>query len=203
MYVRVLFFDRIKQYFMPYNQSKYQGFNFFARLSAAAFVSMTFQTILTYPLDLIQTRIMADMSTKKQNRLFQTTFDCFNRTLLDEGNRRALYKGSEVAIFSGVLRGVLVLPLYDYLKVSNNMVKNTFMRKNDSYLQKFWERVGPAFISSLLISSLLYPLDTLKRNMQLNESRGYVIQYKNVFDCILKLRQHYGIGGFYRGMWIF
>lgn len=42
-------------------------------------------TALTYPLDLIHTRLVSDMTAKNNLRLYVTTFDCFSRTHIDEG----------------------------------------------------------------------------------------------------------------------
>ena len=76
---------------------------------------MGLTTFLTYPFDLFHTRITADLTKKGKPRLFKTTFDVFNRTHIDEG-RRGLFKGVEAAIFSSLLRGAIVLPLYDFLQ---------------------------------------------------------------------------------------
>ena len=59
---------------------------------------MALTTFVTYPFDLFHTRMVADLQKKGKTRLFSTTFDCFNRTHLDEG-RKGLYKGVEMAIF--------------------------------------------------------------------------------------------------------
>lgn len=50
-------------------------------------------TALTYPFDLINTRMATDMTPKGQRRLYDTVFDCFNRTNIDEGLKTGLYKG--------------------------------------------------------------------------------------------------------------
>lgn len=61
--------------------------------------------LITYPFDLIHTRMCADMSRKNTTRLYQTTFDCFNRTNLDE-TRMGLYKGAEVAVAQALIRSI-------------------------------------------------------------------------------------------------
>jgi hypothetical protein len=62
--------------------------------------------VLSYPLELIHTRTCADMSKKGTARLFTTTFDCFNRTNLDEG-RWGTFKGADAAVVAAVARGIL------------------------------------------------------------------------------------------------
>lgn len=105
-------FDKIKNWVMPYEPRKYKGFDYFWRTAAAASMSMALTTVVTYPLDVIHTRITCDLSKNQSQRLYTTTFDCFNRTNLDEG-RRGLFKGVELALLSGILRTTLTLPIYD------------------------------------------------------------------------------------------
>lgn len=58
---------------------------------------------------------------------------------------------------SAAIRGCLTLPIYD-------SVKRTYSSDQGSgIVAKFNQRMGAAFISSVLISLLLYPLDTIKR----------------------------------------
>lgn len=85
-------YDKIKNSFMPYDTKKYKGFDYFWRSSLAAAFCMGLTTLVTYPFDLFHTRLAIDLSKKGEKRLFKTTFDCFNRTNLDEG-RSGLYKG--------------------------------------------------------------------------------------------------------------
>lgn len=92
-------------------------------------------TALTYPLDLIHTRLVTDMSKKGQPRLFKTTFDCFNRTHLDEG-RGGLFKGLDATIYAAILRGALTLPIYDYLK-KNQQRSNSSKDENSSFIDRF------------------------------------------------------------------
>jgi hypothetical protein len=58
------------------------------------------------------------------------------------------------------LRGALTLPIYDLLKNSRKSASNP---ESKDYSSQFWRIVGPSAISSILISALLYPLDTVKR----------------------------------------
>lgn len=97
MFLKIFFYDKVKNYFMPYAPQRYHGFDFFWRATSAASVCAVATTLFSYPLDLIHTRIASDLTKKGQQRLFKTTFDCFNRTNLDEG-RWGLFKGYEFAL---------------------------------------------------------------------------------------------------------
>lgn len=143
---------------MPYDPSKYSSFSYFWRAACSAVCCMGLATVFTYPLDTIHTRVSADMSKKNQPRLFKTTFDCFNRTHIDEG-RLGLFKGAQAAMTSGVLKAALTLPVYDLLRQSNWFSD----AQKDSIFGTFWQRLGPAALSATMISLILYPFDTVKR----------------------------------------
>lgn len=64
MILRVLLFDRIKQSTMPYDEHKYQGFDWFWRVAVSASICQALTLFVTYPLDLIHTRTSADMTIK-------------------------------------------------------------------------------------------------------------------------------------------
>ena len=110
--IRIFFYDKIKGYFMPFDTHKYRGFDYYWRAASAFSACTALTTLFVYPFDTIHTRIAADLTPKGKPRLFTTTFDCFNRTHLDEG-RVGLFKGYQLAIVSSVLRASLTLPIYD------------------------------------------------------------------------------------------
>lgn len=141
---------------MPFDTHKYRGFDYYWRAASAFSVCTALTTLFVYPFDTIHTRIAADLTPKGKPRLFTTTFDCFNRTHLDEG-RVGLFKGYQLAILSSALRASLTLPIYDSYRQA------TTENKTPAWLKNFNERLGASFVSSMLLSLLVYPLDTMKR----------------------------------------
>lgn len=75
MFTNIGFYDKFKHRLMPAGDSKYTGINNYWRRAVAALGSASVTIALTYPFELFFTRITADMSTKKQPRLYKTTFD--------------------------------------------------------------------------------------------------------------------------------
>ena len=181
---------------MPYESHKYKGADYLLRAASAASICMALTTLLTYPLDLIHTRMTCDMSKTQSQRLYTTTFDCFNRTNIDEG-RKSLYKGFEVALIQAALRGVFTLPVYDFsLKYLNSGDSQTLTGQ-------FASKLGPSLISSLLLSLVLYPFDTMKRCLQLNGGRGQSMLYRGFVDGFKKFYSAQGLRAFYRGAGVF
>jgi len=175
---------------MPFDTRKYTGMDFLWRAMMSSTICMGISTLLTYPLDLIHTRMSVDMSRTGTPRMFTTTFDCFNRTNLDEG-KRGLYKGVEICVLTAVVRACLTLPLYD------------MVRRCGPTEQQWWQKIGAAATSGLLISGMLYPLDTIKRCMQLNGSRGQLNLYSTTQEGIMTLPGKLGVNGLYRGVGVF
>lgn len=77
---------------MPYDTHKYRGFDYYWRAAGAFSLCTGLTTLVVYPFDTVHTRITTDLTPTGKPRLFTTSFDCFNRTHLDEG-RGGLFKG--------------------------------------------------------------------------------------------------------------
>ncbi len=158
--VKVTFYDRIKHAIMPYNSNKYSGLDFFIRSQTAAISCMGLSLALTYPFDLIHTRISADFTPATRQRIYTSTFQCFNRTNIEEG-RFGTFKGMEFAIFAAVFRSMVHLPVYDSVKWATN--KSGLDNNPDSMPGSFMQRIGASLITGLFLSTILYPIDTFKR----------------------------------------
>lgn len=96
-----------------------------------------------------------------------------------------------------MLRASLTLPVYDTIK------KHT-KGDDNGFFANFNQRVGASLLSSISLSILLYPLDTVKRCMQLNGGRGQLMIYRGIAEGFSKLySQQGGITAFYRGAHLF
>lgn len=194
--IKVTFYDRFKQFFMPYSPSKYSGLDFFFRTQIAALCCMSVSTFFTYPMDLVHTRLAADSTPLKRDRFIVSTFQSFNKTNIDEG-RMGLFKGVEFAVASSILRAMFQLPVYDVVKWSANKAGADNL---DTSLGQFTQRVGASLITAILLSAVLYPLDTFKRNAQLNGGMGYRQAFTNFVDCTdYVFKEQRGNAGLYRG----
>ena len=197
--LNVTIYDRIKHAYMPYDSSKYTGIDYYWRLCASSAMIMGITCAFTYPFDLIHTRLVSDMTKKNQQRLFTTTFDCFHRTNVDEGWKKGIYKGYELCVASSVARAAMTLPLYDAMKGEG--VQNAI--GSNGMLSNIYSKIGVSLASSLVLSLILYPLDTAKRCMQLNGARGHHKLYESSFDCLSKLMRTGGLPTLYRGVHLF
>ena len=92
-----------------------------------------------------------------------------------------------MAVVASLARAILQLPVYEVVKRQKLLSEN------------FSQKIGSAMLSGLLVTLLLYPLDTIKRSMQTNGGRGFLSIYTNSIDCAKKMTKQGGIVGFYRG----
>ena len=62
--LRVSVYDRIKNFYMPYDASRYSGIEYYGRFFGSSLFTIGLTALFTYPLDLIHTRISADITKK-------------------------------------------------------------------------------------------------------------------------------------------
>lgn len=72
--LKLIMYDKFKNYFMPYDGSKYSTIQYFFRSVCASLCSMTLSFCFTYPFDVIHTRASADMSPNGSMRNYPSTF---------------------------------------------------------------------------------------------------------------------------------
>ena len=88
---------------------------------------MGLSTAIVYPLDLIHTRISTELTPKTERRQYHTTFDCFNRTHVDEGFKTGLYKGVQLSYTSSLLRSIMTVPMLDVMRTSIPDTENSWL----------------------------------------------------------------------------
>lgn len=200
--LRVSVFDRFKHYYMPLDRSRYSSSQYYFRVVASAAATSTITCMITYPLDLINTRLSCDMTKRGEQRYYSSAFQCLNRTNIDEGGfRKSLFKGLDVAIGAGFLRICLTLPIMDSLRSQMHSQNESTL---PPFLKDFNKKLGVSFLCSMTVSALIYPLDTVKRNLQLNGARNYSTVYSSSLDCFKHIMsQQGGLRAMYRGVHVF
>lgn len=128
---------------MPAGDNKYSGFNQFWRRTLAAFGGGALTILFSYPFELMNTRMTADMNGYASHRLYNNTYDCFNLTQL-EGGFRGMYKGCTVAAFSILPSTLIMLPMYDYFRTQGAKMTTDSDSLSDKYLNQF---INPKFLA--------------------------------------------------------
>lgn len=158
------------------------------KVMAASTGSALFTTLVSYPLDLAQGRMAADMSKKptltkdsratanskgnrktlamqhqtKADRLYESVLDCLQNSR--QQSKVGPFVGLSVAMAAQVPHTVILMSSFEFFNraITNDLID--FNRYDDySFAYKFLQRFGAATISVTLATSICYPLDTLKR----------------------------------------
>lgn len=156
--INILLYDRVKRWWLPTGDEYYSGIDNVWRRLTAGILAGTFTLMGSYPLEVIQTRLMTDMSLKGKPRIQKTCFDAFS-LLQVEGGYKALYKGFTISALTILPQTALLFPIYEIVK---SVSPNSIM-----------QGIGAGTIAGLLTSTIIYPLDTVKRIVQVSGSPGY------------------------------
>ncbi|KAM0007565.1 putative mitochondrial carrier protein [Helianthus debilis subsp. tardiflorus] len=144
------------------------------RLSAGAGMTSTF---VTYPLDVLRLRLAGDPG-------YQTMADVFVKMLKEEG-LGSFHRGlgpSLIGIASYFAANFCVLLEYLFLP--------------EKFGNKPEASIVTAFVAASIATLTCYPLDTVKRQMQM---RG--TPYKSVLDAFPGIVARDGVAGLYRGLY--
>lgn len=124
--------------------------------------------------------------------------------MVGKGNRstKMLFRGYQAALLAQVPYTTVLLCTFEYLdsKVFSQDQYEKFDKYDDHpFVFKFLYRFGAATLSLVLAQSLFYPLDTVKRCLQLNASPGH----KNLYDGTLfgTLKGIYNNQGLRKGLY--
>ncbi|CAN6918694.1 unnamed protein product [Brassica oleracea] len=143
------------------------------------------QTLLTYPLELVKTRLTI------QRGVYKGIFDAFVKIIREEGPTE-LYRGLAPSLIGVVPYAATNYFAYDSLRKAYR----SFSKQ---------EKIGN--IETLLIGSLAgalsstatFPLEVARKHMQVGAVSGRVV-YKNMLDALVSILEHEGILGWYKGL---
>lgn len=136
------------------------------------------QTSITYPLDMLRTRMSID---KNMTKNYTNIFSCLINIIRKEGPM-ALYKGLNINFTTYPLYVGIQFSIYEYLKDENPIISGT--------------------IAGFIAQSSMYPGDVLKRQLQLNGIDNSNKKMSSIIDAVKYIYDVRGIRGFYQGYFI-
>jgi len=172
-------YEKYKNLVTTYCEKTNRGFGVFERLLSGALAGATAAT-LTYPLDVIRVRQA-----------------CFNEIKGPFEASRLLYKeGGIISFYKGWTPTILSLaPFIGINFATFDQLKSTFIPDGDTKNASSILVLGLGAAAGLFAQTICYPLDTVRRNMQM-PANGYS-SVRNAWKTIYNTD---GILGFYRGM---
>ena len=147
----------------------------FLPLLASGFSAGFTQAGLTYPVDILRTRMSLD---KQMTSNYTNIFRCSYNIVKNEGFK-GLYKGLSVGLTSYPMYVGIQFSLYEYL------------RDDIQY--------GAGTIAGIVAQTLMFPGDVIKRQMQLNGIDNTETKINGVFGCIRNILRTRGFTGLYQG----
>mmetsp|Transcript_19596 Transcript_19596/g.42823 ORF Transcript_19596/g.42823 Transcript_19596/m.42823 type:complete len:310 (-) Transcript_19596:93-1022(-) len=145
-----------------------------------------------YPLDLVRTKLAADVGAKRQ---YSGVVCCLRQTFTQHG-LRGLYRGVLVSVAEISPYTALSMGGYEYFK-------RTLPTSEASQSALWWQqmqKVGVGWLVGLVASLTCYPLDTVKRQLMLDGSLGFQSKYDgSVLKCVGVMYKEGGMHSFYRG----
>lgn len=168
----------------------------FGELMTSGTIAGLLQIILTYPLELVKTRltISREMLNSRGQKSYSGIFDCFRETITKEGYK-GLFKGIGPTLVTGGPYIGLQMAFYDVYKKFLGVDEN-----QGTNFQVVLLKLVAGAMSGVTAQSLTYPGDTVRRRMQTNGIGGEQRKYKNSFDAVKKMFVQEGGKSFFRGM---
>lgn len=145
-------------------------------------------SVLTYPLDLIRTRVSGHIGDKIQYNGITSTFV---RTLREEGFH-ALYRGIGPTLFGSIPYEGIKFGSYDLL---TRLLPEDIDPKAD-----FAGKIVCGGGAGILATIFTYPNDTVRRRLQMQGLGGTPRIYKHTIDCYIKLARTEGFAAYYYGL---
>lgn len=174
------------------NMVKYDGQDVkdlsFIQMALAGMAAGLCQSIITYPLEVIRTRLT--LSTEMGGK-YKGMVDCAAQTVRHEG-LSGMYKGITPTLATAVPYVGLQMSLYDVFK--RKLPKNA-----DGSTQIHWSLLAGAG-AGMCAQTAMYPGDVVRRHLQTDGIGGKPRVYASTMDCIKQIMKRSGVAGLYFGL---
>lgn len=191
---KFLLYDQLKMVFAPPEGSP---LGIPEKLATGAAAGMA-RTLLFYPLDLCRMRMTADRTPADQPRPYGRIWSCLQTTYQQEGVR-ACYRGCLASVASVVPYMSISFAAYDELR---SVIPDDKLSRSQLWHPMAKMAAGGA--AAVLAQTVTYPIDTLRRRMQVNGAMGYTAAdgrplYRGYLDCFSQMVVKEGFRSFFRG----
>jgi hypothetical protein len=145
-----------------------------------------FQQTITFPLEFIRTRLSISTALDADAK-YKGIIHCAQVTMKKEGIS-AFYKGFTPTLISGAPYVGLQMTFYDVFK------------RNIHGVNEVLNSIIAGALAGLVAQTITFPGDTIRRRMITNGLNGKTREYKNTWDCCVKMMKREGIRSFFYGV---
>lgn len=200
--MKYFFFDRLK-YKTEESNKYYKKFIIMQQIQnlLCAFGSSFISLIFTYPFDLAYTRKTAKLITDGNYKNFRQCFHTKTENLIynDASLKRILDNKLESnnnifrwKYYDKFSMAICLSGLSTFFNMSGfSLIKNRIKEdKNNeiNFTNKFCNTLGYTSLLTIITSPIIYPFDTLLRQMQVDGGRGYYKKYENLRDGLNQMK---------------
>lgn len=171
-------YARAKLHIMEWTESNGREFGFLERLMSGAIAGSVAATI-TYPLDVMRIRQTVFHEISNPREAFMH--------IKNECGFRGFYKGWTPTVLSLGPFIATNFAIFDYLR-------STYIPGGDKENASTLLVLGLGAVAGISAQSVCYPLDTIRRNIQVGN------KYNSILQCVSSIWKERGITGFYKGI---
>lgn len=175
-------FNKLKPYF-----SDPHGHLSPARTLAAGSVAGVIATILTYPTDMIKTRLTIQHSGGEAK--YKGVLDCFRVVMKEEGFL-AFFKGMSTSIIGVIPFAGGTFMAYEFLEKMWGKPKEKLTP---------WENFVNGCLAAAFAQTFSFPFDTIRKKLQAQGKSKGAPQFTGMIDCFAKTIKKDGVLGLWRG----
>lgn len=150
----------------------------YSRLACGAMAGMT-ATALTHPLDTLRLRLALP------NSGYAGVSDAVYKIATQEGI---------LALYRGLLPTLIGIAPYAALNFASYDMLKGFVYRELAWKEGAVTNLGIGSATGMFAATVCYPLDTVRRRMQMKDSG-----YKSIADALLRIGREEGVKGYYRG----
>ena len=172
-------YDLFKEFLTVHDPYNSKAFGVLERLTCGALAAISATTV-THPLDVIRVRIATQPELKGMAHTMGS--------MLKEGGPMTFYKGYVPTVLSLTPFIAINFATFDYMKTA--YIHHFQVKKVDTL-----STLGMGAASGLFAQTICYPLDTVRRRMQLKGST-----YSSTLNAFQTILRNEGGGAFYLGM---
>lgn len=161
--------------------------------------------VLTYPLDVMRTKITFQITGEHRYRSMGHAFKTVYHT---EGGLKGFYRGIS-ATFMGMIM-YAGASFYTFNTLKEKLIQNgpeTFARPDSRapnvYVLQYWASLCCGAFAGAVSQTVSFPLDVARRRMQLADALPGINNYKTVWSTLITVYKQNGVvKGLYRGLTI-
>ena len=179
-----------------------------SRQMAAGALSGSVTMLCTFPLDLLRTRMSAEVTAADAPRVYRGMYSSARRIVQTQGPS-GLYQGIGISLFEIAPYLAISFGGYEYLKARLPRPAGSDAEGGDGRVTVvgLWSKLGCGWLAGLSASLTCYPADTVKRQLMLTGSAVTAASNSStapktaetVRGCVARMYRAGGVRVFYRG----